>query len=75
MKQIELKLLDGLNIDCTECKVKEGGYKITVIPENETMLIEATNREGIMNGIQSFLSIYNEGKVPHVIILDAPRSI
>lgn len=72
MKQIELKLLDKLNIDCTDCYPK-GGYKVTVIPENETILIEAVLREGIMNGIQSFLSINNEGQVPHIVILDAPR--
>ncbi|CAD5118802.1 DgyrCDS7482 [Dimorphilus gyrociliatus] len=73
MKQIELKLLDKLDIDCKECSVRNGGYKIRVIPENEIIIIEAVTREGIMSGIQSFISINNEGQVPHVLIIDAPR--
>jgi len=70
-KVIELKIgvidIKDENSDSNEA------YSMEVDPSKEAVKIVGKTPRGVFWGIQSFLSVVNEGKAPQVTVKDAPR--
>ena len=69
-KVIELKI--G-TIDIKEKGDSDEAYSIEVDPSKDVVRIVGKTPRGVFWGVQSFLSIVNQGKAPRVTVKDAPR--
>ena len=70
-KVIELKI-GAIDIK-DKNSVSNEAYSMEVDPSKEAVKIVGKTPRGVFWGIQSFLSVVNEGKAPQVTVKDAPR--